>query len=568
MASRFVVRRALMAGAVAATLALPGGAAALIAQQPQGAPPSPQLAAANARLQAQDPAGAVAILEPLVKVEPRNAAAWRLLGSARHQLEQFDAAIAAYETSLTLQPNVAVALYNLACAWARKGEKDRAFEWLDKARATTTIDMTQAKSDPDLESLRGDPRFAALMPSPDDFENPFVEPVTVIREWRGEGPNDQFGWIARNVGDVDGDGVADVVTSAPTRAVGGPNAGRIYVYSAGKGTLLWTADGAPGDRLGLGVEAAGDTNRDGVPDVVASAPGRARVMVYSGRTGEVLRTFIGRSPSENFGRHVSGGDVNGDGYADVIVGAPGAGTGSRDAGRAVVYSGRDGTTLVELTGEAPGDAFGSTVAGDPLGGARFVIVGAPGAGPKHTGRAYVYAGATTTPQFVVDADDTGAALGAMFASVAGRVDGDDVADVFVSDWPNAARGPSTGRVYVHSGKDGRRLYAWTGETAGEGFGTSASNAGDVDDDGHADFIVGAWKYAGAATAGGRAYLYSGRDGSLVRTFTCRSPGDTFGFDAVGLGDVNGDGAGDLLITSAWSGVNGFRSGRVFVLSSR
>jgi len=89
----------------------------------------------------------------------------------------------------------------------------------------------------------------------------------------------------------------------------------------------------------------------------------------------------------------------------------------------------------------------------------------------------------------------------------------------------------------------------------------------VDGDGHADLIVGAWQYAGAALSGGRAYLYSGRDGTLLKTYTCRTPGDTFGFDAVGIGDVDGDGTVDLLITSAWSAVKGYHSGRVFVISS-
>src|ERR1051325_3076998 len=79
-------------------------------------------------------------------------------------------------------------------------------------------------------------------PIPTDFSNPFVEPTKIIREWDGEAANDQFGWIARNIGDVDGDKIPDVVTSAPTSAAAGARAGRIYVYSTKTGALLWKAD--------------------------------------------------------------------------------------------------------------------------------------------------------------------------------------------------------------------------------------------------------------------------------------------------------------------------------------
>ena len=121
--------------------------------------------------------------------------------------------------------------------------------------------MTRIESDADLAPLKTDPRFAALLPTPADFTNPFVEPVKIIREWDGEAAGDQFGWIARNIGDVDGDGVPDIVTSAPTSAKGGDKAGRIYVYSTRTGRLLWTADGAKGDQLGTGIEGAGDANK-------------------------------------------------------------------------------------------------------------------------------------------------------------------------------------------------------------------------------------------------------------------------------------------------------------------
>jgi hypothetical protein len=65
---------------------------------------------------------------------------------------------------------------------------------------------------------------------------------------------------------------------------------------------------------------------------------------------------------------------------------------------------------------------------------------------------------------------------------------------------------------------------------------------------------GSWQYDGEAIGAGRVYLHSGKDGKLLRTFTSRIPGDAFGFDAVSLGDTDGDGADDLLTTAAWSGV--------------
>jgi len=110
--------------------------------------------------------------------------------------------------------------------------------------------MTEIAEDVHLAGLRKDSRFNALLPSARDF----IEPVKVIREWRGEAAGDQFGWIARNIGDVDGDGITDIVTSAPTH---GGHAGRIYVYSVGSGRLLWSADGQAGDELGSGVEGIG-----------------------------------------------------------------------------------------------------------------------------------------------------------------------------------------------------------------------------------------------------------------------------------------------------------------------
>ncbi len=53
----------------------------------------------------------------------------------------------------------------------------------------------------------------------------------------------------------------------------------------------------------------------------------------------------------------------------------------------------------------------------------------------------------------------------------------------------------------------------------------------------------------------------------MKSYTGKVPGETFGFDAVGMGDVDGDGTIDFLITSAWSDIQGFHSGRMFIISS-
>jgi hypothetical protein len=529
-----------------------------------------EVASAQAKIASGDFAGATAILEKVVAADPKNQVAWRFLGFTYLKQKKVAESRGAYEKLLELSPNTPQAFYNIGVGYVMEGNKDAAFEWLGKAKATKRLDMTQIQVDEDLKPIANDPRFAALLPQPADFEKPFVdsEKVVLLREWNGEAQGDQFGWIARNLGDVDGDGVADVVTSAPSHATGGKDAGRVYVYSTKSGKLLWKVDGAAADELGTGVERAGDTNKDGVPDVVASAPGGGKAYVYSGRDGKVLLTLTAENKPDNFGRHASfAGDPDGDGYDDVIIGAPSNGAGGKDAGRAYVFSGKDGRKLITWTGERAGDAFGSTVAGYTDGKTKLLLVGAPKSGPRNTGRVYVYEGLAAKPKFVIDSDETGNALGYMFLSVPGDFDADGVADIFSTDFNNTARGLSTGRAYVHSGKTGKVLLTMTGETQGEAFGVGPATTGDVDGDGRPDLIIGAWQYAGAAVSGGRAYLYSGRDGKVLKTYTCRIPGDTFGFDAIGMGDTDGDGTVDLLITSGWSGVKGNHSGRVLLISS-
>ncbi len=169
--------------------------------------------------------------------------------------------------------------------------------------------------------------------------------------------------------------------------------------------------------------------------------------------------------------------------------------------------------------------------------------------------------------YTIDADSTGVALGYMFVSVLGDVDGDSVPDIFASDWSDASRGPKTGKAYVYSGRTGQRLYTFSGQTAGEGFGTTHSVAGDINGDHRADLIIGSWQYSAVAPGAGRAYLFDGRTGNLLRTYTSRIPGETFGFDAVGFGEHDEHGQAELLIPSGWSNIHGPPSGRIFLITT-
>jgi tetratricopeptide (TPR) repeat protein len=122
---------------------------------------APTVAIADSLYQAQRWAEAARAYQALATATPGDARLWTRLGGARHQLKQYRPAADAYARAVAIAPSPNL-MYNLACVHAMAGEKDRAFEWLDKAAAAGFSNEDLYRTDPELAALRGDPRDASV----------------------------------------------------------------------------------------------------------------------------------------------------------------------------------------------------------------------------------------------------------------------------------------------------------------------------------------------------------------------------------------------------------------------
>jgi hypothetical protein len=414
---------------------------------------------------------------------------------------------------------------------------------------------------------------------------------------KGVSPTGHLGSSVAAAGDVNGDGIGDLIIGARDFA----DRGRAHVVFGTRdgfpaefdlasidGENGFTLLGGPSSAFGAAVSGIGDFNGDGIDDIVvgdpevvgfdqASGEPRGRVYVFFGRLGggfdaEILSddfdgqnglVFTGFLGSMQAGTAVSGaGDFNGDGFADLIVGAPGN-------GGADVYEG----------------------------GAAFIVFGAPvGATPPATASLFQdasgdFGGLTIRNFSATNIGGPSTATGG--ASVGGRgdINGDGFDDVIIGA-PGETRGDGSdgiqhGAAFVLFGGPNRKVVNEVnprgfdpdlleldgvtamridGEAPFDRLGHAVAIAGDVNGDGLDDFLIGAWQASpdgrmAGSDADGAVYVVFGRASGFpgvldLATLTeeqgfridgVANSTSNLGLGVAGAGDVNGDGIDDLIV---------------------
>jgi hypothetical protein len=351
---------------------------------------------------------------------------------------------------------------------------------------------------------------------------------------------DEFGRALCGVGDLDGDGVGDLVLSDPVH-------GEVWAVSAKGNTPIWRAegDGAFGTRL----SAAGDVDGDEREDVLVLGPGPV-VSVVSGHDGGQLFRF----PGQCLG---APGDLDRDGHADLLAGT-------------TVRSGKNGEALFELEGvRDAGVTFLRSLEGERSfdvavvrGGTSFAVVSQPGGEVRFE--------VSTLELWDLSTDLTGFHP-RLDVRPCGDLDGDGALDLLVAQGELMLGSP--GRTYGFSGRDGHLLFALNAGTDdyGDALRNDLIGLGDLDGDGVGELAIAwhgrAWSGPDLGGLDECVAVYSGKNRQALYGLGPKVGGHP-AFSATSIDDLDGDGVPELVVGSTRTAAGGRGPGRVCAYSGK
>ncbi|MEA3323839.1 MAG: VCBS repeat-containing protein [Euryarchaeota archaeon] len=345
-----------------------------------------------------------------------------------------------------------------------------------------------------------------------------------------------LGVSVANAGDLNNDGYTDLV-------MGAHGANRAYVYLGGPSfdrfSDLTIADHTGASYFGISASNAGDLNNDGYTDLVIGAYGANKAFVYYGGPGFDGTSdvdMVDHAGESHFGLSVaSAGDLNGDGYTDLVIGA-------RDANKAFVYYGGlgfDRFSDLDIADHAGESGFGASVAsaGDlNSDGYTDLVIGA-----RDANKAFVYYGGPGfdgTSDVTIDDHAGETYFGNAIASTS-DLNNDGSTDLVIG-----AHGSNKAFVYYGGpGFDGTSDVTIDDHTGELYFGYGIANAGDLNSDGYTDLVIGAY-------GANKAFMYYGGpdfDGKSDVCIADHTGATHFGYAVANAGDLNNDGSTDLVI---------------------
>jgi len=364
-----------------------------------------------------------------------------------------------------------------------------------------------------------------------------------------------FGEALASIGDVDLDGHPDLAIGARLDGEFFTANGAVYVLSGKTGMPLRVLRGTDNSQFGFALLGEADLNNDGRPDLLVGAPddrgSRARpgrVEAYELVSGRLLYSIEGVA-DEHFGSSLAWiGDLDGDRILDFACGAPSASHGNSVLGGTIsAHSGSDGRMLWKVSG-ALLEYLGQSMAriGDlNADHARELIVGIPWS-RRFTGATILVLDGRSGQLLRADAVPASGGRAGRTLAVVGDLDRDGEPDYLAGE-----EQLGDGRhVVAFSGATGAALWTAIHPDDLAFFGSSYARWEDLDGDGVEEVLVGATRpfLVNGAQARGQVLVLSGADGTILRVIEAGAIGGDFGARLLAPGDLDGDGASDLVVT--------------------